>query len=81
MNNDDHLARPVSGSYVTIDGVEITEDLIAILMKNSGDGLPGATFRPTGRPSRTIEPTRANREHRSRSDAIRAALAKWANES
>jgi hypothetical protein len=78
--------------------MEITQEVIARLVKNAEDGFPGATFRPTGRPPRTTEPTRAitvrlseseleavmtraNREHRSRPDAIRAALAEWAQAS
>lgn len=89
-------AKSVDGSYGTIDGVEITEEVIARLVKNAEDGFPGAKFRSPGRPSRTDEPTRAvtvrlseseleavmaraEREHRSRSDAIREAIAEWAH--
>jgi hypothetical protein len=92
------IAKPVNGSYGTIDGVEITEEVIARLVKNAEDGFPGAKFRTPGRPGRTNEPThavtvrlseselsalmaRAQREHRSRSEAIRAALSEWANAS
>lgn len=92
----DKIAKPVSGSYGTVDGVEITEEVIARLVKNAEDGCPGAKFRSPGRPARTAEPTRAitvrlseselaalmaraEREHRSRSEAIRTALSEWAN--
>lgn len=92
----DKIAKPVNGSYGTIDGVEITEDVIARLVKNAEDGFPGAKFRSPGRPARTEEPTRAitvrlseselaalmaraEREHRSRSEAIRTALSEWAH--
>lgn len=87
-------AKPVNGSYGEINGVPITEEVIARLVKNAEDGFPGATFRAPGRPSRANEPShaitvrltdselaavmaRAERENRSRSDAIRAALAEW----
>lgn len=90
------IAKPVNGSYGTIDGVEITEEVIARLVKNAEEAFPGATFRAPGRPARTDEPTRAvtvrlseselsalmaraEREHRSRSEAIRTALSEWAN--
>lgn len=93
---NDKIAKPVDGSYGVIDGVEITEEVIARLTKNAEEGFPGATFRAPGRPARTDEPSkaitvrlseselaavmaRAEREHRSRSDAIRAALAEWAH--
>lgn len=93
---NDKIARPVNGSYGTIDGVEITEEVIARLVKNAQNGFPGAAFRSPGRPARTNEPSRAvtvrlseselaavmaraKREHRTRSEAIRAALAEWAN--
>ncbi|MGB4778500.1 ribbon-helix-helix domain-containing protein [Microbacterium sp.] len=95
---NDKIARPVNGSYGTINGVEITEEVIARLVKNAEDGFPGATFRAPGRPARTDEPTRAvtvrlseselsalmaraEREHRSRSEAIRTALSEWARAS
>lgn len=94
----DQIAKPVDGSYGTIDGVEITEEVIHRLVKNAEEGFPGATFRSPGRPARTDEPTRAvtvrlseselaavmaraEREHKSRSDAIRAALAEWSRAS
>ncbi|MGO1545300.1 MAG: ribbon-helix-helix domain-containing protein [Gulosibacter sp.] len=94
---NDKIAKPENGSYGTIDGVEITEEVIARLVKNAEEGFPGAKFRAPGRPARTDEPTRAitvrlseselaavmaraEREHRSRSEAIRIALAEWANE-
>lgn len=90
------IEKPKNGSYGVIDGVEITEEVVARLVKNAEDGFPGATFRALGRPSRTDEPSqavtvrlseselaavmaRAEREHRTRSEAIRAALAEWAN--
>lgn len=90
----DKVAEPIDGSYGTIDGVEITEEVIARLVKNAEDGFPGARFRSPGRPARTDEPTRAvtvrlseselealmaraEREHRSRSQAIRTAIAEW----
>lgn len=93
MNN---VAKPGNGSYGTIDGIEITEEVIARLVKNAEEGFPGATFRSPGRPSRTNEQSRAitvrlseselaavmaraEREHRTRSEAIRAALAEWAH--
>lgn len=93
---NDKLAKPVNGSYGTIDGVEITEEVIARLVKNAEEGFPGATFRSPGRPSRTDEQTqavtvrlseselaalmaRAEREHRSRSEAIRTAVSEWSN--
>lgn len=89
--------KPVNGSYGVIDGVEITEEVIARLVKNAENGFPGAVFRTPGRPARTNEPSRAitvrlseselaavmaraEREHRTRSDAIRAALAEWARD-
>ena len=91
-----NTAEPVNGSSGEIDGVEVTEDVIARLVKNAEERIPGATFRSPGRPARTDEPTRAgtvrlseseleavmaraNREHRSRSDAIREALDEWAH--
>lgn len=91
----DKRAKPVKGSYGTVDGVEITEEVISRLVKNAEDGFPGARFRTPGRPARTEEATRsvsvrlseselsavmvrAEREHRSRSDAIRQAIAEWA---
>ena len=91
----DKIATPVNGSYGVIDGVQITEEVVAGLVKNAEDGFPGAVFRSPGRPSRVAEPThavtvrlsdselaavmaRAEREHRTRSDAIRQALAQWA---
>lgn len=94
----DKIAKPVNGSYGTVDGVEITEEVIARLVKNAENGFPGAKFRTPGRPARTVEPTRAvtvrlseselsavmaraEREHRSRSEAIRTALAEWAHAS
>jgi hypothetical protein len=46
-----NIAKPVNGSYGAIDGVEITEDVIARLVQNTEDGFPGATFTPTGPPS------------------------------
>ncbi|AXE39700.1 hypothetical protein [Acidipropionibacterium virtanenii] len=52
-------AEPVNGSYGEIEGVEITEEVIARLVKNAEEGFPGATFRSPGRPARTDEPTRA----------------------
>ncbi|SJM68314.1 ribbon-helix-helix domain-containing protein [Gulosibacter sp. 10] len=90
-------AKPVNGSYGEIDGVEITEEVVARLVENAEAGFPGATFRSPGRPSRTNEPShavtvrlseselaavmaRAEREHRTRSEAIRAALAEWAGD-
>ena len=93
---NDKIAKPVDGVYGVIDDVEITEDVIARLVKNAEEGFPGATFRAPGRPARTEEPTRAvtvrlseselaavmaraEREHKSRSDAIRAAIAEWAH--
>ena len=92
---NDNIAKPVNGSYGTINGVEITEEVIARLVKNAEAGFPDTTFRTPGRPSRTDEPThavtvrlseselaavkaRAEREHRTRSDAIREARAEWA---
>lgn len=92
----DEIAKPTNGSYGTINGVEITEEVVARLVQNAEDGFPEATFRSPGRPARTGEPTRAvtvrlseseleavmaraKREHRSRSDAIRAAIAEWSN--
>ncbi|MFT4189292.1 MAG: ribbon-helix-helix protein, CopG family [Aeromicrobium sp.] len=92
----DKIAKPVNGSYGVIDGVEITEEVIARLAKNAEDGFPGAAFRSPGRPSRSGEQTkavtvrlseselaavmaRAEREQRTRSEAIRAALAEWAH--
>lgn len=92
----DKIAKPVNGSYGVIDGVEITEEVIARLVKNAEDGFPRATFRSPGRPARTDEPSkavtvrlseselaavmaRAEREHRTRSEAIREALAEWAH--
>lgn len=95
---NDKIAKPVNGSFGTIDGVDITEDVVARLVKNAEEGFPGATFRAPGRPARTDEPTRAvtvrlseselaavmvraEREHRTRSDAIRAALSEWARAS
>ena len=93
---NDKIAQPVNGSYGVIDGVEITEEVIARLVKNAEDKFPGATFRSPGRPARTDEPSkavtvrlseselaavmaRAEREHRTRSEAIREALAEWAH--
>lgn len=94
MNKE--IPKPVDGSYGEIDGVEITEDVIARLVKNAEEGFPGAMFRSPGRQTRTDEPTRAvtvrlseseldavmeraNREHRSLSDAVREALDEWAH--
>lgn len=57
MNNK--IEQPPDGSYGTIGGTEITEEVIARLVKNAEDGFPGATFRSPGRPARTDEPTRA----------------------
>lgn len=45
---NDKVAKPVNGSYGTIDGVEIAEEVIARLVKNAEDGFPGAKFRSTG---------------------------------
>ena len=90
------IAKPVKGSYGEIDGVEITEEVIARLVRNAENGFPGARFRAPGRPARTDEPSkavtvrlseseldavmaRAKREHRTRSEAIRAALDEWAH--
>lgn len=87
-------AEPVNGSYGEINGVTITEEVIARLVKNAENGFPGAAFRTPGRPSRSNEPShavtvrltdselaavmaRAQRENRTRSEAIRAALAEW----
>lgn len=39
------IAQPENGSYGVIDGVEITEEVIAGLVKNAEAGFPGATFR------------------------------------
>lgn len=95
---NDKIAKPVNGSYGTIDGVEVTEETVARLVKNAEEGFPGATFRAPGRPARTDETTRAvtvrlseselaavmaraEREHKSRSDAIRAAISEWARAS
>lgn len=92
---NDNIAKPVDGSYGTVDGIEITEEVVSRLVKNAEEGFPGAKFRAPGRPARTNEPTRAvtvrlseseleammaraEREHRTRSDAIRAAIAEWA---
>lgn len=86
---------PRPTSYGSINGVEITEEVIARLVDDAEAGFPNATFRTPGRPARTPEPSqaitvrlseselaavmaRAGREHRTRSDAIRAALAEWA---
>lgn len=91
----DKIAKPVDGSYGEIEGVDVTEEVIARLVQNAEEGFPGATFRAPGRPSRTSEPSRAvtvrlseselaavmaraARANRTRSDAIRAALAEWA---
>ncbi len=96
MNNQ--AAGATGRSYGTIDGVEITEEVIALLVKNAEDGFPGAAFRAPERPARSDEPARAvtvrlteseldavmaraAREQRTRSEAIRAALAEWAQES
>ncbi|RLP74325.1 ribbon-helix-helix protein, CopG family [Mycetocola tolaasinivorans] len=57
MNNG--IATPENGSYGQIDGVEITETVIAGLVKNAEEGFPGATIRPTGRPARASEPSQA----------------------
>lgn len=93
---NDKIAQPVNGSYGVIDGVEITEEVIARLVKNAEDGFPGATFRSPGRPARSEGPSkavtvrlteselaavmaRAEREHRTRSEALREAIAAWAN--
>lgn len=56
---NEETAKPEDGSYGTIDGVEITEEVIARLVKNAEEGFPGARFRSPGRPARTDEPTRA----------------------
>lgn len=94
----EQVARPVNGSYGTVNGVEITEEVLARLIENAEKGFPGAAFREPGRPSRTNEPThavtvrlseselaavmaRADREHLTRSEAIREALDKWARAS
>ncbi|QIM15762.1 ribbon-helix-helix protein, CopG family [Leucobacter insecticola] len=91
-----NIAKPVNGSYGVINGVEITEEVIARLVKNAEEGFPGAKFRAPGRPARTNEPSRAvtvrlseselaalvaraDREQRTRSEAIRAAIAEWAS--
>lgn len=55
----DRIAKPANGSYGTIDGVEITEEVIERLVKHSEEGFPGARFRSPGRPARTEEQTRA----------------------
>lgn len=57
MSNE--IARSTNGSYGTIDGVEITEEVIARLVKNAEEGFPGATFRAPGRPARKNEPSKA----------------------
>lgn len=44
----DKIAKPVNGSYGVVDGVKITEDVVARLVKNAEDGFPGATFRASG---------------------------------
>ena len=94
----DRVPKPVNGSFGSINGVEITEEVLARLVKNAETGFPGATFREPGRPSRTDEPTRAvtvrlseselaavmaraDREHLTRSEAIREALELWAHAS
>ena len=68
---NDKVAKPVNGSYGTIGGVEIAEEVIARLVKNSEDGFPGATFRTPGRPGRTEEATRAVTVRLSGSSEIR----------
>ena len=88
--------QPIDGSYGQINGIDITEDVIARLVKDAEAGFPNATFRSPGRPPRTSSSTRAitvrlgeseltalmqraEREHLSRSEAIRTALAEWAS--
>lgn len=41
----DKIAKPVNDSYGENDGVEITEDVIARLVKNAEAGFPDAMFR------------------------------------
>lgn len=89
------VTLPSDGAYGEIDGVAITEEVIARLVENAEKGFPGAKFRAPGRPARANAPShaitvrltdseleavmaRAEREHRTRSEAIRAALAEWA---
>ena len=66
-----NTAEPVNGSSGEIDGVEITEDVIARLVKNAEVRLSESELEAVM--------ARANREHRSRSDAIREALDEWAH--
>lgn len=90
------IAKPGGGSYGTIDGVEVAEEVISRLVENAEAGFVGTRFRAPGRPARADEASRAitvrlsdselaavmaraEREHRSHSEAIRAALAEWAN--
>ena len=41
----------MSQTYGTVDGVEITEEVIARLVANAEAGFPGVTFRKAGRPA------------------------------
>ncbi len=45
--------RPSDGVWGTIDGVAITDEVIADLVKDAETGFPDSTFRPVGRP-RTV---------------------------
>ncbi len=45
--------RPVDGIWGTVDGVPITDEVIANLVQDTEAGFPSSTFRPVGRP-RTV---------------------------
>lgn len=53
------MTQSTNSPYGTIDGVEITEQVIARLVKNAEKGFPGAAFLASGRPARTNEPSKA----------------------
>ncbi|SNU02695.1 Ribbon-helix-helix protein, copG family [Ruaniaceae bacterium KH17] len=50
VDEDGVLIPPADGVWGTIDGVEITEELIDEIVKDAEDGFPGATFTKVGRP-------------------------------
>lgn len=51
---NDRIAKPANESYGTVDGVKITEEVVARLVKNAEDGFPDAKYRA---PNRSAEPT------------------------
>ncbi|MFT3942367.1 MAG: hypothetical protein QM705_00885 [Ancrocorticia sp.] len=51
MNNK--IAQATNGSYGTIDGVEITEEIITRLVRNAEEEFPDAVFRAPSQAAHT----------------------------